>query len=124
MGPSANILREPLTLEPATLDPAQVTEGGTGGVLQNIFEGLVDIDKENRVIPVLAQKWDISPDGLIYTFHLRPNARFHNGRELNGGDVKYSLERALRPQTRSSSALNYLGFIKGADDVAGGKRKD
>src|SRR5207249_4259214 len=73
---------------------------------------------------ILAEKWDISQDGLTYTFHMRQNVRFHNGRALTAADVKYSLERALWPETRSSSALNYLGFIKGASDVANGKRKD
>jgi oligopeptide transport system substrate-binding protein len=121
---SSNTLREPMTLEPATFDPARVTEGGTGGMLQNIYEGLVDFDKNNRIIPILAVNWEISPGGRCYTFHLRPNARFHNGRALNAADVKYSLERALWPETRSSSALNYLGFIQGAEEVAGGKRRD
>ena len=49
---------------------------------------------------------------------------FHNGRALNAEDVKYSLERALLPSTRSSSALNYLGEVVGAEEVANGKRKD
>jgi oligopeptide transport system substrate-binding protein len=120
----ANTLREPMILEPATFDPARVTEGGTGGMLQNIYEGLVDFDKDNQIVPILAEKWEISPNGRTYTFHLRSTARFHNGRTLSAADVKYSLERALWPETRSSSALNYLGFIQGADDVASGKRRD
>src|SRR5437762_2258468 len=73
-GGSANTLREPMTLEPATFDPARVNEGGTGGMLQNIFEGLVDFDTDNRIIPVLAEKWDVSADGRSYTFQLRANA--------------------------------------------------
>ena len=104
------------------MDPALVTEGGTGDVLQNIFEGLVGFDENNRIRPVLAEEWDISPDGRIYTFRLKA-AKFHNGRALTAEDVRYSLERALLPATRSNSALNYLGEIDGADELANGKRK-
>ncbi len=113
-----------MTIEPATMDPAMVTEGGTGGLLQNIYEGLVTFDAQNRVAPQLAAKWEVSPDGRTYTFHLRPGARFHNGQPATAADVKYSLERALWPDTRSSSAANYLPGVLGVRDVAAGRRRD
>src|SRR5687767_6385542 len=118
------VLRYPMAVEPATLDPAVIFEGGTGDLLQNIYEGLVGFDENNQIRPILAEKWDVGADGKTTTFHLRSGVTFHNGRTLNAEDVKYSLERALLPSTRSSSALNYLGEIVGAEEVANGKRKD
>ena len=106
------------------MDPAVVTEGSTGDVLQNIYEGLIAFDEDNRIRPVLAEKWEVSPDGKTYTFHLRKGVEFHNGTAFDASDVKYSLERALLPSTRSSSALNYLGEIEGAQELATGKRTD
>src|SRR5437764_8475747 len=84
-----SVLRYPVNIEPATMDPTQVVEGGTGDLLQNIYEGLVGFDSQNRVVPVLAERWEISRDGLIYTFHLRASARFHNGRPVTSADMKY-----------------------------------
>ena len=118
------VLRYPMAVEPATMDPAVIFEGGTGDLLQNIYEGLVGFDENNRIRPVLAEKWEVGQDGKTYTFHLKAGVTFHNGRTLNAADVKYSLERALLPSTRSTSALNYLGEIVGAEEVANGKRKD
>src|SRR5471032_1892860 len=72
--------------------------------------------------PCLAEKWDISPDGKTYTFHLRTGVKFHNGREFVADDVKYSLERALSPKTASPVASNYMDGILGLKDVTSGKR--
>src|SRR5258706_2867173 len=72
-GNGAAVLRYPISLEPLSLDPAVLNETPTIEMLQNIFEGLVTFDAENRVVPCLAEKWEISPDGQVYTFHLRAN---------------------------------------------------
>jgi len=93
-------------------------------MLQNVFEGLVTFDANNQVVPQLALSWEIGPDGKTYTFHLRKDARFHNGRAFGAADVKYSLERALRPETKSVVASNYLAGIAGSQEVAEGKRRD
>src|SRR6185369_11579224 len=110
--------------EPATLDPACLNETPTQEMLQNVFEGLVAFDSDNRIAPRLAERWEVSPDGKTYTFHLRPNARFHNGRKLTSADVKYSLERALWKETRSGVAATYLAGIVGSAEAATGKRRD
>src|SRR5437867_444230 len=82
-----SVLRYPINIEPATMDPTQVVDGGTGDLLQNIYDGLVSFDSRNRVVPMLAERWEISKDGLSYTFHLRTNALFHNGRPATSADV-------------------------------------
>jgi oligopeptide transport system substrate-binding protein len=81
---------------------------------RRVFSGLVGLDAEQRLQAELAESWSISPDGTQYTFHLRPEARFHDGKPVTAQDVIYSWERALDPATKSDIALTYLGDIVGA----------
>ena len=85
-----------LQLEPPSLDP---TTGGAAAAIRevtygNIFEGLTRIDKDSNVQPLLAKSWDISSDGLTYTFHLQAGVKFSDGTPLTADDVKYSLDTA------------------------------
>ncbi len=108
------------------MDPARVQDLYTSELLQNIYEGLVTFNAENRVAPALAEKFETNPDGRTYTFHLRRGVRFHRpiGREVTAQDVKYSIERSLWPETRSPTAAGYLEGIVGLTAVTSGKRKD
>lgn len=105
--------------QPRTLDPA-TTYGGPSGVVGAIFSGLVTLNANLKVEPDLAAGWEISQDGQVYTFYLRQNAVFHNGRPVTAHDVVYSWERALAPQTGSDTAATYLGDIVGANEAAAG----
>ncbi len=116
-----NILRYPLQTEPTNLDPARVEDGDTIDLIQNIFEGLVKWSDENTIVPNIAEKWDISSDGKVYTFHLHDNVKFHNGRILVAKDFVYSITRPLLPDTKSGTAMTYLNDILGAKDVSDGK---
>ncbi len=85
-----------MQLEPPSLDP---TTGGAAAAIRsvtynNIFEGLTKVDRDGAVQPLLAKSWEISDDGLTYTFHLQENAKFHDGAPLTAADVKYSLDTA------------------------------
>ncbi len=85
-----------MQLEPPSLDP---TTGGAAAAIRsvtydNIFEGLTKIDKDGKVQPLLAKSWDISDDGLTYTFHLQDGVTFHDGTPFTAADVKYSLDTA------------------------------
>ncbi len=106
---------------PVTFDPAMAQDVETNQMLSQAYEGLVQYDSSNKVVPCLADHWDISPDGLTYTFHLRPNARFQNGMPVTAGDVAYSLLRTLSPKLSSPVAPEYMNDIKGALDVYNGK---
>ena len=77
-----------------SLDPHKATAAGTKEILFNIFEGLVKQDENGNLICAVASDYSISDDGLVYTFTLRDNVKFHNGNTVTGEDVKYSLERA------------------------------
>jgi len=108
--------------QPRTLDPA-LTHGGPDSPIGAIFSGLVGLDPTLQVQPDLAAGWEVSEDGLVYTFYLRRDATFHDGRPLTAEDVVFSWERALNPETGSDTALTYLGDIVGAADMQAGRSK-
>jgi oligopeptide transport system substrate-binding protein len=117
-------LRYPITSNIDSLDPAVSFNMENWQVIENIFEGLVGYDTSGKIVPRLAEKWDISDGGRRYTFHLRQDAKFHNGRKVVASDVKYSIERALWPETKSPGAANFFSGITGVKEVVVGKRKD
>ena len=119
--PAGNVFRYPIKTAPTTFDPALVQDGDTIDVLQQVFEGLVQWSPDNKIVPCLAEKWDVSPNGLTYTFHLRPGVRFQDGAPVTASDVLYSMQRCLDPKLGSSVALNYLGDIQGAKEMNSGK---
>jgi len=102
---------------PREFDPA--TTHGSGDKL--VYSGLVAFDPHLNLTPDLAETWDVSPDGTVYTFHLRENAKFHDGRPVTAQDIVYSWERALSPALASDTALTYLGDIAGAREMASGE---
>ncbi len=110
--------------DPPTLDPALVTDTTSAGLVVEIFSGLVSINTNLQLIPDLAQSWEISEDGLVYTFRLRPDAKFHDGKPVTAHDFKWSMERAANPKTASPVAQTYLGDIVGVDDVVDGLTTD
>ncbi len=95
---------------PRENDPA--TTRGSGG-FDLVFSGLVTYDVNLKLKPDLAKSWDVSDDGLVYTFHLQPEAVFHNMRPVTAEDVVYSWDRAAAPETDSDTVMTYLGDIRG-----------
>ena len=84
-----------LQLEPPHLDPTSAAAGAIDQVVySNIFEGLTRFSSDGSVIPGLAESWEISEDGLTYTFKLREGVKFHDGTDLDASDVVFSLDRA------------------------------
>jgi oligopeptide transport system substrate-binding protein len=104
---------------PRDYDPATAHDSGD----KRIFSGLVSFDPNLQLAPDLAQSWDLSADGTIYTFHLRPNAKFQDGRPVTAQDVIYSWERAAAPATQSDTVLTYLGDILGVAEMHSDKAK-
>ncbi len=84
-----------MQLEPPHLDPTGGAAGAIDSVLySNVFEGLTRFAADGSIIPGLARSWEISEDGLTYTFHLAEGVTFHDGTAMDGEDVKFSLDRA------------------------------
>jgi oligopeptide transport system substrate-binding protein len=115
------VLRLPQISEPTVWDPAAVQDGPTIEILMHVTEGLVQWSDANDLVPAIAEKWETSRDGKVYTFHLRPGVKFHNGRALTASDFVYSINRALNPKTASPVASTYLNDIAGAADVLNGR---
>ncbi len=100
--------------EVTTLDPATVTGIPEGRVIRAIFEGLVVKDpKTLEPLPGAAESWEISADGLTYTFHIREGARWTNTDPLTAHDFVYSFERFLDPRTGAYYAYQ-LWYVEGA----------
>jgi len=113
-----------LYIDPPTLDPHLTTDATSAQVIVEVFGGLVTIDKDLNVAPDLAESWDISPDGTVYTFRIRPGATFHDGKPVTAEDVRWSLERATNPLTESPNVDQYLGDIVGVDEKLNGDSLD
>lgn len=125
--PAGNTLRIPggsgLGGDPPTLDPALTSDVESATYIVEIFSGLVSFNKDLKIVPELAEKWDITNEGKTYTFTLRKDAKFHDGRPVTAQDVQYSLERAADPKTRSTVSPLYLSDIVGFTDKYTGKAK-
>ena len=106
--------------DPPTLDPHLTTDTTSSFVVVELFSGLVTINTDLELVPDIAERWEISTDGLQYTFYLRPNAKFHDGKPVTAQDFKWSIERAAAPETASPVAETYLNDIVGALDYIKG----
>jgi oligopeptide transport system substrate-binding protein len=105
-----------------TLDPAIVTDSVSISDIEMVQANLVKLDYPSlKIIPDLASSWTTSANHLIWTFHLRPNAKFSNGDPVTADDAAWSITRSLLPATKSPVATTYLGDIVGATDVANKK---
>ena len=107
--------------DPVTLDPHLSTEVTSKLVIQEIFGGLVMLSLDYQPVLDLAESCFINDDGTVYTFTLRDNARFHDGKRVTAHDVKWSIERAADPATDSPGAYDDLGNIVGVVDKLEGR---
>ena len=107
--------------DPPTMDPHLTTDNISGGLVNEIFGGLVTLGLDLKVVPDLAERWDVSDDGRVYTFHLRKDAKFHDGKPVTAEDVRWSLERVADPNTPSPVAEQYLSDIVGVSAKLAGQ---
>jgi oligopeptide transport system substrate-binding protein len=104
----------------ATLDPALAQDANSISAIQMMYTGLVSLNDHLQVQAQLAQSWQVSADGLTWTFHLRPHLKFSDGTPLTSADVAYSINRALQPATKSTVAPVYLSLLKDSDQLLAG----
>lgn len=110
--------------EPADLDPHIAVAFTDYNILIALFEGLTVIDEAtSKPLPGAAARWDVSADGLVYTFHLRPDGLWSNGDPVTAQDFVFSIERILSPKLGSEYAY-MLAPLKGAADYTAGKLAD
>jgi len=100
-----------LQLEPPHLDPTSAAAGAIDSVLySNVFEGLTRFMSDGSVVPGLAESWDISEDGTVYTFHLQDGVVFHDGSTMDAEDVKFSLDRARAEDSVNAQKALFSGI--------------
>jgi oligopeptide transport system substrate-binding protein len=120
----AGILLMGNKVEPSTLDPQLTASVEEGNIQRALFEGLVSPNPKNlSPEPGVAESWDISPDGVRYTFHLRRDAAWSDGTPLTSADFLYSWKRLLSPELAASNAQIFY-CVKGAKAYNEGKTKD
>ena len=100
--------------EPDSIDPGITDNTFAIPILFNAFEGLVAYDTENNIVAADAENWEISEDGLTYTFHLRDNLKWSDGTPLTAQDYLYSIKRVITPATGAKYAYMVTDYIKGA----------
>jgi ABC-type transport system substrate-binding protein len=108
--------------DPRSLDPSLSTDVPTGRAVAYVFDGLTSFDAKANVHPDLAERWDVTPDGRTYTFHLRRGVRFHDGTPFTAKHVISSWLRVLDPKAKSGRG-EPLYPIKGAREYATGTGK-
>ncbi|HEY0747359.1 MAG TPA: peptide ABC transporter substrate-binding protein [Steroidobacteraceae bacterium] len=116
----SSILRRGLSGEPATLDPAAVADTFSHEVIRDLYEGLTAESPTGTILPGVATSWDVDATGTRYTFHLRTDARWSNGKPVTAHDFVLAWQRALDPK-RGSPEADLLHVIAGAADIVAGK---
>jgi oligopeptide transport system substrate-binding protein len=120
---AAQVLHRLSEQEPETLDPQKTSSAGPAAIDRDLFTGLLTLDAEEHVVPGVAQSWEISPDGLSWTFHLRPDAKWSNGDPLTADDFVYSFRRLVDPATAASDPSDLTQLVN-FEAIISGKEKD
>jgi ABC-type transport system substrate-binding protein len=118
---AGGIYHTPLLNNPTSLDPALAEDLYSQTLVQQLFDGLVRFSPDLLIVPALAENWQVEGKGRLYRFHLRDNARFHNGAPVTTRDVVFSLCRLVRTEP-PSSILPHLLKIHGAREYRSGER--
>src|SRR5580698_3307782 len=117
---SSQVMQRGLSGEPATLDPAASGDTFSHEVLEDLYEGLTSESPSGEVIPGVASSWSVDASGRLYTFRLRPAARWSNGKPVRAQDFIAAWQRALDPKQASPDADD-LRLISGASGIISGK---
>ena len=111
--------------EPDSMDPAFSAEVGSAVLIQHTFEGLLrwsdDGDGNAVLTPGMAKSWDVSPDGLTYTFHIRENAKWSDGKPVTAYDFEYGWRRLIDPSTASDQS-RLLDCVTNANEITMGQK--
>ncbi len=109
-----SLIRYDIGAEPKTLDPTLNSAVESGTIIVNAFEGLTRFGEGDKPVAGVAEKWDVSADGLTYTFHIRNNAKWSDGKAVTAKDFEYAWKRGMNPDTAAEYA-NYYYYIKNAE---------
>ena len=113
-GSSGNLIAA-IAGEPDQLDPHKTSAYFSFEVLENVFDTLVEPDANLEMRPALAESWDVSPDQLTWTFHLRPGVTFHDGSPFTADDVVYSYRRIIDEKLTNSDKFSAVTDVSAPD---------
>ena len=116
------MLRRGLPGEPRTLDPQLADDDFSFQIVRDIYEGLTAEDSYGQIVPGAASSWTVDDSGTVYTFSLRPDAKWSNGDRILASEFVEGMRRAVDPATASGSA-GLLSVIKGASEIIAGRKK-
>jgi len=117
------VLRRISDAEPETLDPQKSTASGSLAIDRDMFVGLVTLDPQEELVPGAAERWDISPDGLTWTFHLRHDDKWSTGEPVTADDFVYSFHRLADPKTAAADPSD-LTQLENYEAIISGKETD
>lgn len=119
-----NALNVMIEVEVASLDPQIATDGTSFEVIAGFTDGLMQMDETGKAVPAVAESYDLSEDGLTYTFHLREDAKWSNGDPVTAADFVFGWQRAADPATASeySYMLSDIGQVKNAAEIIAGDK--
>ena len=117
------VLNVMVEVEVESLDPQVATDGTSFEVIANYTDGLTQMDADGAAIPAIAESWDVSEDGTVYTFHLRQDAVWSNGEPVTADDFIFAWQRAVDPALASeySYMLSDIGQVKNAAAIIAGE---
>lgn len=117
------VLNVMVEVEVESLDPQVATDGTSFEVIANYTDGLTQMDADGAAVPAIAESWDVSEDGTVYTFHLRQDANWSNGEPVTADDFIFAWQRAVDPALASeySYMLSDIGQVKNAAAIIAGE---
>lgn len=119
---ATSVLNRGISTEPESLDAHKTQSTQAADVLRDLGEGLVTYTASGELTPGAAERWEVSEDGLTYTFHLRPNARWSNGDVVTAGHFVFALRRLVLPETAAFYA-HFLGDLRNAKAIISGEKE-
>lgn len=106
-----------LVQEPPEMNSIITTSTGSMNVMRHLMDGLVYLDQEDKPVPAIAESWEISEDGLTYTFKLRQDAKWTNGDPVTAHDFVYAWNQLFTAENGATYASTWAGYIKGATEM-------
>ena len=119
-GEGGNNLVVEIGPDPETIDPALNSAIDGANMIIHLFEPLLNFDKDNNIVGGMAETWEVSEDGLTYTFHLRDGLKWSDGTPLTANDFVYTFKRVADPLTAAPYGYDLLCMVKGYDEAAAG----
>ncbi len=110
-----------ISTEPPDMNSVTTTDSTAISIMRDTLEGLTTLDENNQAVPGVAETWETSDDGLVWTFHLRDNAVWSNGEKITANDFVFALTTHFTAETGAQYAGTWAAYIKGAEELLSGK---